>query len=207
MRRWRPTSDRYHVSAADIGSADPGAGRGTVARATATPLRQALGLARAKKITVVGWREWVALPTLGIGAIKAKIDTGARTSALHAYDVRFLWQEGVEMVRFRVHPLQKDSRTFIEAEAPLKERRRVRSSSGHSSLRPVVVVPVEIGGRRLRIELTLTNRDTMGFRMLLGRRAIRRGFLVDAGKSYLTATGPLLEPPGPPLLPPWKDKP
>lgn len=160
-------------------------------------------VARQKKITI-GWREWVSLPTLGIAAIKAKIDTGARTSALHAYDVRFVQQDGVEMVRFRVHPLQRDSRTYVEAEAPLKERRRVRSSSGHSTLRPVIQVPVEVGGRRLRIELTLTNRDAMGFRMLLGRRAIRRGILVDPGRSYLTATGPLPEPPPRPLLPPME---
>lgn len=134
---------------------------------------------------VVGWREWVVLPDLGVERIKAKVDTGARSSSLHAYDIRRFERKGVDMVRFKVHPLQDDFRTTVEAEAELLEMRKVRSSNGVQSLRPVVHTVVELGDERWDMELTLVRRDMMGFRMLLGRQAVRHRFLVDPGGSFL----------------------
>ena len=134
---------------------------------------------------MIGWREWVELPELGIVSIKAKVDTGARTSSLHAYDVELVGRRGRERVRFKVHPEQRDSHFEIEAEAPLIEWRRVRPSTGKAELRPVVRTGVELLGQRREVELTLTRRDAMGFRMLLGREAVRGLFVVDPGRSFL----------------------
>lgn len=132
----------------------------------------------------VGWREWVALPALGVPAIKAKVDTGARSSSLHAFDVEEFLRKGVKMLRFVVHPFQRDSKTSIECEAPLLEHRRVRSSSGHSVERPVILTTLEVRGVQFEVEITLARRDQMGFRMLLGREAVRRRFVIDPGNSY-----------------------
>ncbi len=132
----------------------------------------------------IGWREWVCLPDLGITAIKAKVDTGARSSSLHAYDVEPFDRDGDEYVRFNVHPAQRNSRDFVEAEAKVLEYRSVRSSSGKASMRPVILTHIELLGEKWLVEMTLANRDEMGFRMLLGREAFRGRFLVDAGKSY-----------------------
>ncbi len=136
------------------------------------------------KLVVLGWREWVALPELGISRIKAKIDTGARSSSLHAFDLRTLERRGRTFVRFKVHPLQRNARETVESEAEVLEFRRVRSSSGHATNRPVIVTELELLGRRWPIELTLANRDEMGFRMLLGREAVRGRGLVDPGRSF-----------------------
>ena len=133
----------------------------------------------------IGWREWVALPTLGIGAIKAKVDTGARSSSLHAIEIRKLWRDGKLVVRFKIHPNQRDAQTTIVAEADVLEYRSVKSSGGHETHRPVIRTDVELMGRRWPVELTLVSRDAMGFRMLLGRQAIRGRFLVDSEHSYL----------------------
>ena len=135
-------------------------------------------------LSVIGWREWVGLPELGIKKIKAKVDTGARSSSLHAYDLEQFQKDGEEHVRFKVHPIQRNNRKFIETEAKVLEYRSVRSSSGKAKLRPVIVTQVKLLGLTWPIELTLANRDEMGFRMLLGREAYRGQFLVDAGKSY-----------------------
>jgi hypothetical protein len=135
--------------------------------------------------TTVGWREWVSLPLLGIPAIKAKIDTGARSSSLHAFGVDTFRKGRVLWVRFTVHPLQRSVERAVAAEARVLEHRRVRSSNGSSSERPVIVTEVELLGRRWPIELTLANRDEMGFRMLLGREALRGRLFVDPGRSYL----------------------
>jgi len=134
---------------------------------------------------IIGWREWVSLPALGIRAVKAKIDTGARSSALHAFSVTFFRRQGREMVRFHVHPLQRDYRKSVVAEARLLERRMVRSSNGEARLRPVIVTEMVLMGKRRSIELTLIDRGTMGFRMLLGRQAIRGHFIVDPNRSFL----------------------
>lgn len=132
----------------------------------------------------MGWREWIALPELGIAAIKAKVDTGAATSALHAFDLEFFSRRGVDMVRFKVHPLQRDSGATVVCEAPLLGRRKVRSSSGQAAVRPVIAAQVEVCGERWPVEITLAQRDAMGFRMLLGRQALRRRFFVDPGRSF-----------------------
>ena len=138
---------------------------------------------------VIGWREIIALPKLQIDRVKAKIDTGARSSALHAFDIEELTIGGKSFVRFQVHPLQKDNQTTIATQAELLEYREVKNSGGKAELRPVIVTEVELGQQQWQIELTLTNRDVMGFRMLLGRQAVRNKFLVDPGKSFLQSCG------------------
>ena len=139
--------------------------------------------------TTIGWREWVALPELGVGSVKAKIDTGARSSSLHAWDVTIVDADRHRphrpRVRFVLHPGQRDMDETVEAEADLVALRAVRSSNGEVETRTVIRTPVVVGGRRFAIELTLTRRDEMGFRMLLGRRALRRRFVIDPGHSFL----------------------
>lgn len=135
-------------------------------------------------LPVIGWREWVGLPDLGIKKIKAKVDTGARSSSLHAFDLEELERDGEKWVRFSIHPVQRKSDKTIETEAQVLEYRSVRSSSGKASLRPVIMTNVTLLGISWPVELTLANRDEMGFRMLLGREAFRRRFVVDAGSSY-----------------------
>ncbi len=140
-------------------------------------------VAKAKSL-VIGWREWVRLPDLGVRKVKAKIDTGARSSSLHAFDVETFERGDKTFVRFKVHPLQRNSKRTIECETEVLEFRRVKSSTGHAQKRPVILTTIEVLGDRWEIEVTLANRDAMGFRMLLGREAIRGRFLVDADKSY-----------------------
>lgn len=135
-------------------------------------------------LPIIGWRERVALPELNITSVKAKIDTGARSSALHAFDIEMFEREGAEFVRFKVYPSQRNHTKTITTEAPLLEMRTVRNSGGKAELRPVITTTVKVGSQQWPIELTLTNRKLMGFRMLLGRQAVRRRFLVDSGKSY-----------------------
>ncbi len=142
------------------------------------------GLASKPSLPVIGWREWVGLPDFGIETIKAKVDTGARSSSLHAFDLQEFEREGAKWVRFSVHPVQRKNTTTIQIEAPILEYRSVRSSSGRAARRPVVVTNITLLGVTWPVELTLASRDKMGFRMLLGREAFRRRFLVDAGKSY-----------------------
>jgi hypothetical protein len=133
----------------------------------------------------IGWREWLALPMLQIPAIKAKVDTGARTSALHAFFVEPFERNGMQMVRFGVHPLQKRLDLEIVCEAPVKDYRSVSDSGGHREMRYVIETEVVLGDLKKRIEMTLTNRDNMRFRMLLGRTAMA-GLSVLPNKSYLT---------------------
>lgn len=137
-----------------------------------------------ERLPVIGWREWVSLPELGVARIKVKVDTGARSSSLHAYDIEFLERKGEQLVRFKVHPFQRDSHTVIQGEAPLLEVRGVRNSGGKLEHRPVIVTQVELMGESWPIELSLTRRDVMGFRMLLGRQAVRGRFTVDPSRSY-----------------------
>lgn len=132
----------------------------------------------------MGWREWVSLPELGIDGIKAKIDTGARTSALHAFRIRRFTRDGRSFVRFYVHPLQRHRHPEIFCEAPLIDERIITSSSGQSGNRYVIETHLHMGQSGWPIEITLTNRDEMGFRMLLGRQALRHRLLVDPGSSY-----------------------
>ncbi len=137
-----------------------------------------------KLLPVVGWQEWVALPDFGLPAVKAKIDTGARTSSLHAYNILFFERKGKRYVRFDVYPLQRSERVIRTCEAPLKEHRHVRSSSGDRQHRPVIVTLLTLGGETWEIELNLTNRDSMGFRMLLGRQTLKRRRVVDPGRRF-----------------------
>lgn len=132
----------------------------------------------------VGWREWLALPDLHIERIKAKIDTGARSSALHAYFVEPYREDGRDMVRFGVHPLQKRLDIEVVCCCPVKDFREVSDSGGHREQRYVIETTVQLGSIRRSIEMTLTNRDSMKFRMLLGRTALS-GMLVAPDRSYL----------------------
>jgi hypothetical protein len=136
-------------------------------------------------LPILGWREWVVFPELGVPAIKAKVDTGARSSSLHAIHLEEVESSGSPRVRFTVLPIQDRSHPAHRVEAPLVDRRSVRSSSGESSIRPVVRLEVCLGTHRWPVEVTLARRDDMGFRMLLGRTAIRGRFLVDPGRSFL----------------------
>lgn len=120
--------------------------------------------------------------------IKAKLDTGARSSALHAFDIEEL--AGGDRVRFRVQPWQRSDADVVVVERPVHDRRLVRSSSGHSQERIVVLIDVELFGRTVTAETTLSNRDQMGFRMLIGREALRQGFIVDPGRSFLSGRAP-----------------
>ncbi|MGI8793919.1 MAG: ATP-dependent zinc protease family protein [Acidimicrobiales bacterium] len=142
-------------------------------------------MVRARPVDTMGWREWVSLPELEIGAIKAKADTGARTSSLHAFGVEWFEVDGAPWVRFEVHPVQRTRWAARMVELPVIARRKVKSSTGHVQERPVIRTKVCLNDRTWPIEITLTDRDEMGFRMLLGRAALRRKFLVDPGRSFL----------------------
>jgi len=149
-----------------------------------TKALKALKVGRLK--TVLGWREWASLPDLHIPEIKVKIDTGARSSALHAYDLVVTRKLGREFVRFKVHPLQRNKRKVVDCEAPLLEWRQVTDSGGKRTLRPVIKTRLRIAGREVMAEVTLIARDEMGFRMLVGRQAMRNAWFVDPSKSYVS---------------------
>lgn len=136
------------------------------------------------KITL-GWREWASLPGLGIESIKMKVDTGARTSALHTFKLESFDDNGIASVRFCIHPFQHDATIVNTCTAPLLDERNVTDSGGHRELRPVIATTLELGGIRKEIEITLTNRENMKFRMLLGRTAMSGDFVVDPQQSYL----------------------
>ena len=138
--------------------------------------------------TIIGWREWVALPELGVDRIKAKIDTGARTSALHAFDIHLYKKRGQDWVRFTVHPFQKNDSAILTCTCPIRGSRLVTNSGGTQEKRLVIETQLTLSTLSWPIEMTLTNRDQMGFRMLLGRTAMKGRFLVDPGKSFCIKT-------------------
>jgi len=137
------------------------------------------------KLITVGWREWCSLPELGLTHIKAKVDTGAKTSCLHAFSVEPFTKENQQWVRFGMHPNQSDSDVEIFCEARVKDVRNVTDSGGHTEKRYVISTQLVIDSQQWPIELTLTNRDTMQFRMLLGRTAMKQKIIVNPGKSYM----------------------
>jgi len=137
---------------------------------------------------VVGWREWVSLPDLGVQHVKAKIDTGARTSALHAFYVHPYKKRGESRVKFGLHPYQNNTSYAVECDAHVIDYRNVTDSGGHREKRYVISTHLALAGTVWEIEMTLTNRENMKFRMLLGRTAMTKRVMVDPGRSYLLGT-------------------
>ncbi len=138
-----------------------------------------------KSKTVIGWEEWCSLPDLGLPAIKAKIDTGAKTSALHAYDIKTHTQDNVEYITFKIHPVQGNNAIEHECTAILIGQRVITSSNGERENRYVIVTPMVCGAKTIKAELTLTSRHKMAFRMLLGREALKKAkFVVDSSKAF-----------------------
>lgn len=134
---------------------------------------------------MVGWREWVALPELNLPAIKAKVDTGARTSAIHAFDIEPFLRGDEEWVRFSVLPMQNNDRMHRRCEARIVDSRQITDSGGHQQRRIVVATTLVIGDLSKTIELTLTERSTMMFRMLIGRTALQPETIIDPSESFL----------------------
>jgi hypothetical protein len=137
-----------------------------------------------KNPTIIGFREWISLPDLELVALKAKVDTGAKTSSLHAFDIKLVKRSGVTFVKFKVHPIQKNLDVVVACSAPLVDRRVVTDSGGHKELRYVIHTTIQMGQLKKTIELTLTNRETMKYRMLIGREALKQ-FYIDPSQSYL----------------------
>lgn len=133
----------------------------------------------------IGWREWVSLPDLGVSEIKAKVDTGADNSSLHAFNIERYSEDGVQLVRFEVHPRQRKRRPSVTCVAEVVGERKVKNPGGRTELRPTIQTRLIIAGRELEALVNLTTRDEMTFRMLLGRRTIRNDFIIDPGRSYL----------------------
>jgi hypothetical protein len=146
--------------------------------------------ANASEMLRVGWREWVRLTDLGVAAIKAKIDTGARTSALHAFAIEPFRRSGALWLRFEVHPIQRSSAVKIKCEARSVDERAVRNSGGQVERRYIIETKLMLGDRVWPIELALANRDQMGFRMLLGRTALDGRALIEPGRSFLAGHKP-----------------
>ncbi|GJL85078.1 MAG: hypothetical protein DHS20C02_08530 [Micavibrio sp.] len=143
-----------------------------------------------KKI-LIGWEEWCALPDLGLPAVKAKIDTGAKTSALHAENIEVFNRGGQDFVRFEIPPLKKKEDLVVTCEAPLADERAVISSNGEREKRFVINTQIEFAGKIFNAEVTLTSRHKMTFRMLLGRDALKKAQVaVDPAKSFVLGKPP-----------------
>ena len=140
--------------------------------------------------TPLGWQEWVSFPEWDINFIKAKVDTGAKTSSLHAEDISIFSKDGKDWVEFTIYPWQKNNSDAKSISAELIGFRKVRSSSGSQEKRPVVMTGISVAGISFETEITLTNRELMGFRMLLGRKALDRRFAVITSRSHLGIKAP-----------------
>lgn len=136
-------------------------------------------------LLIAGWREWCALPELGLMHIKAKLDTGARTSVLHAFDIEPFKDKNHHKIKFHIHPLQLRTDVIVTCTADVYDVRWVSDSGGHRERRYVILTPLKLGGQIWPIEITLTNRDTMRFRMLIGRTAIQYRLMVNPARSFL----------------------
>ncbi|WP_269618533.1 ATP-dependent zinc protease family protein [Zhongshania sp. BJYM1] len=140
--------------------------------------------------TILGWREWISLPDLAISGIKAKIDTGARSSSLHAIDIQKIDIDGEAWVEFKVNPLQHQNTDAVPCKARIKDYRQVTDSGGHRSMRYVIETTITIGSEQFTAEMTLADRSQMMFRMLLGRTAMKNRYTVDPGRSYCASKKP-----------------
>jgi ribosomal protein S6--L-glutamate ligase len=138
---------------------------------------------RSKTKMLVGWHEWCSLPTLGIPAIKAKIDTGAKTSSLHAFDIKTSQTDHHNRVHFSIHPIQGNKKIVTLCNAPIVDERYIMSSSGHKELRCVIKTLLKLGDLSWEIELTLSDRDPLRFRMLLGREALKTNVIINPSRS------------------------
>lgn len=139
-----------------------------------------------RKYPIIGWREWASLPGLGIDRIKAKIDTGARTSALHAFSLKPFMEGGKKRIQFTIHPFQHNTELMVTCAADIVDKRLVTDSGGHEEERYVIETTITIAGQTWPIEITLTERENMLFRMLLGRSALRKRFIVNPARSFVT---------------------
>ncbi len=139
---------------------------------------------RKPSLPVIGWREWACLPLLQLRPLKAKLDTGAKTCALHAFYIEPFERAGVAWVRFGIHPKLKVRDFIVHCEAPLLDRREVMDSGGHRELRCVIKTDLMLGNLTFATEVTLTDRETLQYRMLIGRNALRDRFLIDSTQSY-----------------------
>ena len=154
-------------------------------RSTSNRLARGAPARRVRGPLEIGWREWAGLPDLGVARIVAKIDTGAKTSAVHAYRVRETTHDGVPYAEFFLHPVQKRKRPEVFCAAPIVDRRRIRSSNGVLQERLVIETTLRLGAREWVIELSLANRDAMGYRLLVGRDAMRKNILIRPSASFL----------------------
>lgn len=147
--------------------------------------RPNLPVVNKKKLRTIGWREWVSMPEFGVTEIKAKVDTGADNSSLHAFNLERFQEDGVEMVRFEIHPRQRKPKPSIECVAPVATERKVKNPGGRLELRPVIKTTLIVADEEVEALVNLTTRDEMTFRMLLGRRTVRNHFVINPGRSYV----------------------
>ena len=140
---------------------------------------------RKQQLRPIGWREWIVMPDLCPTPVKVKIDTGATTSALHAFRLRITESDHGPTATFVMHPHQRSTRDSVRVEADIIDFRKVRSSNGKVERRPVIAVQAVIGDTTFPMHLTLTRRDVMSYRMLLGREALRKRFMIDPGRSFV----------------------
>jgi len=138
-----------------------------------------------KQRLVAGWREWAQLPELGVDYIKVKIDTGAKTSSLHAFQLSTVTHSGQDYVKFDIHPIQDNDTIIYTCISPIVDYRWITSSTGHRQQRFIIETQLKIGDYASLVQLSLANRDEMGFRMLIGRAALKKEVLVDPAHSFL----------------------